>query len=134
MYVLFINNFFCLVICQIWSNNFFLFILKLFKKEYVLTSKKYSKEKYKCVSIIRPSELRLWNCDSSIPIYSPTQAMQFNALWKLHINSVLLFSWLKSFSTSTVGFFYKRQHLKNNEMSLFRIHVFGEMDSLTEEV
>ncbi len=97
-------------------------------EEWVLTSKILQREIWTCdlllfyVPLNRDCEIASLPCLCTAVLY----AMQLSALWKLHINSVPLFNWLKCFSALTVGFFYKLHNLKNNEMSLFRIHGSGK--------
>ncbi len=100
-------------------------LLKLWKNG--CSHQKYSKEKSDRATCYYSTCLwietvKLW----VLHAYAVLYAMQLSALWKLHINSVPLFNWLKCFSALTVVFFYKLHHLKTNEMSLFRIHGSGK--------
>lgn len=122
---LFIQTFLFSISLHTKTETCFRNLLKLWKNE---CSKILKREIWMCDLLLLYIPMN-WDCEIGSLTCLCTAvlyAMQFSALWKLHIKSVPLFNWLKCFSALTVGFFYKLHHLKNNEMSLFRIHGSGK--------
>lgn len=78
--------------------------------------------------ILRSFKLRLWNCESSMPMHCSAICYAVERTLKIAHKLCPTFQLIEVFQCIDSGLFflYKLHNLKNNEMSLFRIHGSGK--------
>ncbi len=76
--------------------------------------------------ILRSFELRLWNCESYMPMQCSAIRYAVERTLKITHKLCPTFQLIEVFQCIDSGLFYKLHHLKTNEMSLFRIHGSGK--------